>query len=122
MGAPRRRPRHRHRRCRGSRRSRPRLEPARPVRGGWLPRRVPLRSRPATRQGVRARGGVVLGGERRTVRPLGRPARGSPRPRGGAPVTPTVLVLTTADTEILALRAVAEALPFAVRAANPASL
>jgi cobaltochelatase CobN len=33
-----------------------------------------------------------------------------------------ILVLTTADTEILAVRAVMEDLPFTVRAANPASL
>ena len=33
-----------------------------------------------------------------------------------------ILVLTTADTEILAVRAVLEDLPFAVKAANPAAL
>ena len=33
-----------------------------------------------------------------------------------------ILVLTTADTEILAVRAVIEDVPFEVRAANPATL
>src|SRR5581483_2641053 len=123
---------HRRRRRRGA--GRVRHEPPRAVRGRRLPCRLPGGGGRPPGQGVRRLGPVVRRRPGGAVRPVGRPRRNPPRlrcrrsphrrrhqPRGDR----VILFLSTADTEILALRAAIEMLPDGfppVRAGSPAAL